>query len=168
MTFNHICIVVSDMEKAKHLWCDVLGFYAYSEMILPETTEPYSMFKVEEFEDIWGGKGCQSLMVGCVSAEGAFIELQQSLNPVAVKVPAEERRYGHGGIREIALTVTDIDGWFEKIQAAGYEVQTPYVWTLGNGTKSFLFYDDDGNQIQLVQVPEFDIPVDELQPYVAE
>jgi hypothetical protein len=49
-------------------------------------------------------------------------------------------------------TIDDItvDAWFEKIKAAGYEPQTDYVWTIGS-LRSFLFYDPDGNLIQLIE-----------------
>jgi predicted enzyme related to lactoylglutathione lyase len=47
------------------------------------------------------------------------------------------------------LLVEDIDGWYAKIRAAGYRMQTEYVWTCASLGRSFLFYDQDGNMIQL-------------------
>jgi hypothetical protein len=60
-------------------------------------------------------------------------------------------RYGYTGISELALKVSNIDDWLERIKAADYETQTDYVWTAGGTIKSFLFFDPDGNMIQLVE-----------------
>ena len=52
-------------------------------------------------------------------------------------------------MHELGLLVEDIDGWFARIRAAGYATQTEYVWPCGDFGRSFLFYDPDGNMIQL-------------------
>lgn len=50
---------------------------------------------------------------------------------------------------DFGLMIENIDAWFEKIRAAGYQTQTEYVWTCASLGRSFLFYDDDGNMIQM-------------------
>ena len=93
--------------------------------------------------------GARSRMAILVSAEGAIIELQQCENPAIARTPPEHQRYGHTGVHELGLLVNDIDGWFARIREAGYETQTEYVWPCGDFGRSFLFYDADGNMIQL-------------------
>ncbi|MFD2580226.1 VOC family protein [Novosphingobium colocasiae] len=63
--------------------------------------------------------------------------------------PRKNLRYGHTGIHELGLLVEGIDGWFEKIKAAGYRMQTDYVWQCAEIGRSFIFYDQDGNMIQI-------------------
>jgi predicted enzyme related to lactoylglutathione lyase len=47
--------------------------------------------------------------------------------------------------------VEDIDAYFTKVREAGLAVQTDYIWTTQSGDRSFIFYDREGNQIQLWQ-----------------
>ena len=82
-----------------------------------------------------------------------FIELQQPLTPLVKKTPQDILEYGYTGVTEVALTVTDIDAWFEKIKSAGYKLQTDYVWEAPIA-RTFLFYDHDGNIIQLIEMKE--------------
>jgi predicted enzyme related to lactoylglutathione lyase len=70
-------------------------------------------------------------------------------NPAIARTPPEHQRYGHTGVHELGLLVNDIDGWFARIREAGYATQTEYVWPCGDFGRSFLFYDADGNMIQL-------------------
>jgi len=90
-------------------------------------------------------------MVILSSKEGAMIELQQPMVPEVQKVGKEQLQYGYVGISELALRVPNVDEWFEKVKAAGYELQTSYVWNAGGIVRSFLFYDPDGNMVQMVE-----------------
>ena len=85
------------------------------------------------------------------SPDGAMIELQCPKAPRIEKTPPENLRYGHTGFHELGFQVDDVDGWFEKVRAAGYRTQTDYVWPWAVTGKSFLFYDQDGNLIQFCQ-----------------
>ena len=104
-------------------------------------------------EDIFGVKGARSRTVLLTSPDGAMIELQQPEVPKIQKTPPENLRYGHTGIHELGLLVKDIDAWFDKVRAAGYRTQTDYVWDCASIGRSFLFYDQDGNLIQLWESP---------------
>ena len=151
MRFHHMAVFVSDMEKAIRLWRDVLDFEITYDSEIPDGNEPgpgvYMTPKL--LDDIFGVSNARSRMVLMMSAEKAIIELQQCLNPKIEKTPRENLRYGHTGFHELGLSVVGIDAWFERIKAAGYEMQTDYVWPCAGIGRSFLFYDDDGNMIQL-------------------
>jgi hypothetical protein len=67
------------------------------------------------------------------------------------KVPVENLRYGYVGFSELAFKVDNIDEWFERVKSSKYELQTDYTWKAGGVVKSFLFYDTDGNMIQMVE-----------------
>ena len=151
MQFHHMAIFVSDLDKALHLWRDVLGFEVIVHTIIPDGTEPgpTTIMYPKLLDDIFKLQGARSRMALMMSREGALIELQQCEVPAIQKTPEENLRYGHTGFHELGLLVEDIDGWFQKIRAEGYRTQTDYVWRCGDLGRSFLFYDQDGNMIQL-------------------
>ncbi|MFD2136752.1 VOC family protein [Novosphingobium resinovorum] len=150
MKFHHMALMVTNLEDAIRLWRDVMGFELGVETVIPDGPEPgpNTFMYPALLDDIFKIKGARSRMALLSSKDGAFIELQECLNPAITKTPEENLRYGHTGIHELGLLVTDIDGWFEKVRA-GYRTQTDYVWQCASMGRSFLFYDQDGNMIQL-------------------
>lgn len=155
MRFHHMAVFVTDLQKAIRLWRDVLGFELAIETTIPDGPEPgpNTFMYPKLLDDIFKVKGARSKMALLSSPEGALIELQQCEVPDIQKTPPENLRYGHTGIHELGLLVEDIDGWFRKVREAGYETQTDYVWQCANIGRSFLFYDDDGNMIQMWEQP---------------
>ena len=151
MRFHHMAIFVTDIDAATHLWRDVMGFKVAVETTIPDGPEPgpKTFMYPQLLDDIFKVKGARSKMVLLASDEGALIELQQCEMPLIEKTPPEKLRYGHTGIHELGLQVENIDAWFDKVRAAGYRTQTDYVWTCASIGRSFLFYDADGNMIQL-------------------
>jgi len=151
MRFHHMAIFVSDLNAAIRLWRDVMGFKLIVEKTIPDGPAPAPDVYMypELLDDIFKVKGARSKMALLASAEGALIELQECEVPAIEKTPPEKLRYGHTGFHELGLVVDDIDAFFEKVRAAGYETQTEYVWTCADIGRSFLFYDDDGNMIQI-------------------
>ncbi len=155
MRFHHMAIFVSDMDAAVRLWRDVMGFKLNADTYIPDGKEPGpgTFIYPKLLEDIFGVKGARSRTVLLTSPDGAMIELQQPEVPKIQKTPPENLRYGHTGIHELGLLVKDIDAWFDKVRAAGYRTQTDYVWDCASIGRSFLFYDQDGNLIQLWESP---------------
>lgn len=152
MKFHHICLVVSDMEKSLALYRDVLGFSVHIDTVIPGGEGSRQFFTQATLDDIFKIKGAKSRMVMLSSTEGALIELQQPAVPMVRAVDRKYLRYGYVGISELAFDVSGIETWFEKIHAAGYEMQTDYVWSVQGGRlNSFIFYDDDGSMIQLCE-----------------
>ena len=150
MNIHHVCLVVTDMERALHLWRDTLGFTPYIDMTIPD--EGGAFFSQPTLDDIFKATGSRSRMVMLKSDEGAKIELQAPETPRVERQTREQLGYATGGLTELALDVKDIDSWFERVVAAGYDTQTDYVWSVGGGRlRSFLFHDADGALIQLVE-----------------
>ena len=147
MTFNHIMLVVSDMEKALSLWRDLLGFQIVFDSPCPDGV---MIDKITQ-DTCYGVEGVNTHLVLLASQEGAVIELQQPFVPECKVTPREFLDYSYTGLNELALTVTDIEEWFEKVRAAGYETTTDFIWKFGNLTKSFIFRDQDYNLIQLCE-----------------
>lgn len=165
MKFHHMAIFVSDMDAALKLWRDLFGFTIRVDTIIPDGDEagPNAYFSPALLDDIFGAKGSRSRMVILASPEGAVIELQQCEVPRLEKTPPEKLGYRQTGILELALEVENIDGWFEKIRAAGYSTQTEYVWPCANILRSFLFFDQDGNLIQLCEPMSANRPAPPIQ-----
>jgi catechol 2,3-dioxygenase-like lactoylglutathione lyase family enzyme len=151
MRFHHMAVMVSNLEAAIALWRDVLGFEIKIQCDIPDgpSPGPDTLMYPALLDDIFKIKGAHSRMALLSSADGALIELQECLTPKIQKTPEENLRYAHTGFHELGLLVEDIDGWYAKIRAAGYRMQTEYVWTCASLGRSFLFYDQDGNMIQL-------------------
>jgi catechol 2,3-dioxygenase-like lactoylglutathione lyase family enzyme len=159
MKFHHVAVFVSDTDRALALWRDTLGFTVVVDRTIPDVEAgDQARMSQDLLDDIFKVKNATSRMVLLQSDEGAMIELQQPSVPEIRKTPPETLGYGHTGIHEVAFLVDDIDGWFEKIRAAGYQTQTEYVWKWGVTGKSFLFYDDDGNMIQFNWQPHSTTP----------
>ena len=155
MQFDHICLVVSDLDEALQLWRDMFDFRVMYRMVIPDGREPGPdvMIPATLLDDVFKVKDARSEMAMLVSDEGSLIELQCCQHPHVTKTPVETMRYGNTGIRELALRVVDIDSWFARIRAAGYVTQTEYVWPFGTRGRTFLFEDSDANLIQLVERP---------------
>jgi len=153
MRFHHMALMVSDLPEAIHLWRDIMGFTLAVETVIPDGPEPgpRTFMYPQLLDDIFKVRGARSKMALLSSAQGALIELQQCENPKIQSTPPENLRYAHTGIHELGLLVDDIDYWFERVRAAGYRTQTEYVWQCASIGRSFLFYDADGNMIQLWQ-----------------
>lgn len=151
MRFHHMAVFVSDLEQALRLWRDVMGFKVVVRREIPDGDGPgpdvYMYPRL--LDDIFKVEGARSQMALLMSEEGALIELQQCEVPKIERTPPEKLRYGHTGFHELGLVVDDIDAFFDKVRAAGYETQTEYVWECANIGRSFLFYDHDGNMIQM-------------------
>jgi len=148
-----MAVFVSDLQEAIHLWRDVMGFDLVVETEIPDgaVAGPKTYMYPKLLDDIFKVKGARSRMALLASKEGALIELQQCEVPKIQRTPPENLRYGHTGFHELGLLVDDIDTFFAKVRAAGYQTQTEYVWQCADIGRSFLFYDTEGNMIQIWQ-----------------
>lgn len=161
MKFHHMAIMVSDIDRALALWRDTLGF----EVIQRRVTPDGEMVDQQTMDDIVRVKGATFEFTLVMSNGGAMIEINRSIVPEMEVTPKEDLGYHRTGIRELGLEVTNIDQWFDKIKAAGYETQTEYVWNAGPFGRTFLFFDQDHNLIQLFE-RSLDVQL-ETQPALA-
>jgi len=151
MRFHHVCLIVSDLDRALEMWTKLFDFKIDSQSVAPDyaiAAAPDSDFP-KLMQDITGRSDIRMKVTLLSSPGGARIELLHTLNPQVQKLPEEYHSYSQTGIREIGFRVDGIDAWFEKVKAAGYRLQTPYVWDFGDGARSFQFYDQDNHLIQL-------------------
>ncbi len=156
MRLHHVCLIVSDLQKAISMWTSLFDFKLDEQFTAPDdamAAAPDSTF-VKLLEDIWGIKGARTKVALLSSPGGALLELQEPINPAVRPLPQDYRTYNATGIREVCFHVQNIDGWFEKVKAQGYRLQTDYVWQARETSRTFMFYDDDGHLIQLWESPD--------------
>ena len=151
MRFHHMCIVTTNIDESIHLWRDVMGFELKVKMTLPDGEDyaPTVMAPRALLEDLYKVPGATSTVAVLISKDGAMIELLEPHIPDVQKTPADKLLYAHSGIHELGLVLEDIDGFFEKVRAAGYKTQTEYVWPCATMGRTFIFYDNEGNMIQI-------------------
>lgn len=151
MKFHHMMITVSNMDEAIRLWRDIMGFDLVYDGYLPDGKEkgPTCVMYPELLDAIFHTKDAKARCVLFQHKGGAMLEIQEPVNPAITITPKEKLKYGNTGVRELGLFVKDIDGFYKKIKEAGYEMQTDYVWDCATMGRSFLFFDYDGNMIQL-------------------
>jgi len=147
MKFHHMCIMVSDIDAALALWVDTMGFKVVDRRVTPDGV----MVDQATMDDIVKVEGAKFEFTLVMSDDGAMLEINRSIVPRMETSPHGAIDYSKTGIRELGLEVTDIDGWFDKIRAAGYRTQTDYVWNAGVFGRTFLFHDQDHNLIQLFE-----------------
>jgi catechol 2,3-dioxygenase-like lactoylglutathione lyase family enzyme len=151
MRFHHICILVSNLDRAIKMWTEVFDFELQGKFVGPDEDKGGSDTKLSELmEDIWGMKGPKTTVALLTSPGGAMLELQESINPPMQQTPAENFKYFKTNVMEVGFWVDDVDYWWDRVRAAGYKTQTDYVWSMGEA-RTFLFYDDDHHLIQLWQ-----------------
>lgn len=148
MRFHHMCLIVSDLDRAVAMWTGLMEFRLDKRFVAPHANDPDS---ARLMAAILAEDGMKTEIALLSSAGGALIELQQPRDGPIHRRKRHELSYRHTGIRELALAVDDIDRWWHRVRDAGYETQTDYVWTAGTLGRSFLFFDDDSNLIQLWQ-----------------
>jgi catechol 2,3-dioxygenase-like lactoylglutathione lyase family enzyme len=144
MTFDHINLVVRDMEAACAFYGGVLGLHQTFERIL-------------EGEWISTVAGVPNAVARCIFLEDergcVRLELLQYLQPRAEF--AEETRPHAPGFRHIAFTVDDIEAWCARLQQAGAEfvsapVKVPF--DVGGRTKRLCYFrDPEGNLLELAE-----------------
>lgn len=151
MRFHHMCIVTTNIDRQIKMWEDLMGFETKVKMTIPDGEDwgPAVMAPRPLLEDLYKVPGATATVAVMLSKDGAMIELLEPHIPDTQQTPREQLLYAHSGIHELGLVLEGIDAFFEKVRAQGYQTQTEYVWPCATMGKTFLFYDPDGNMIQI-------------------
>jgi glyoxylase I family protein len=132
--FSHISVQVTNLERAKHFYLDILGLSV--------------LFDVElegpGLDSVTGSAGAKGRMVGCLVPGGGMIELVQGI--------------GHGSAVDgksdsmiFSLCVEDLDEAYRSLKSAGIQ---PLQEPAGvEGVRMFFVRDPDGRQIELIEFP---------------
>ena len=138
VSFCHLVVGVTDMDRALEFYRDVLGMEVVFETLV--SGEPFDAAlhaKRQQEGRVVGG------LVG-----GLMVELiSLGANPPDHK-PA---RRGITGIHSMSLSVTDLDDTYRRIIAAGYTPeQEPFE--IG-GVRMFFVKDSDGTAVEFIELP---------------
>jgi catechol 2,3-dioxygenase-like lactoylglutathione lyase family enzyme len=138
VSFCHLVVGVTDMDRALAFYRDVLGMDVVFETLISG----------ESFDAVLHAKRKQEGRVAGGLLGGLMIELL-SLGPKpATDKPA---RRGITGIQNVSLSVTDLDHTHRRISDAGYPPeQQPFE--IG-GVRMFFVKDPDGTPVEFIELP---------------
>jgi len=150
---RHVAIGVSDLEKARDFYRDVLGFGD----VLHEFKG-----RMPELDEVTGGKEMELAVLGHrPQGESAFPLLERAIVKL-VHTPGykgkaifEGRRWGDIGLMEMAFDVSDLAGTVNGLISGGAELyHTPTHVDMGSGTTASFSYikDPDRNLLEMVEV----------------
>ena len=157
-SFHHQMTTVKDMDEAIHLYRDVLGLELTARIIVPN----------DALSDDVGSQGVWADGIDHVweiatldNGKGAPIELCHPIYPEVVLNGNTDNSpvtgttdYGFTGHTEQGFAVNDdINEWYKWIVANGYRPQSE-PWETSPGCMTFVFYDKEGNVIQLLEDSE--------------
>jgi catechol 2,3-dioxygenase-like lactoylglutathione lyase family enzyme len=138
VSFCHLVVGVTDMDRALAFYRDVLGMEVVFETLISG----------EPFDAVLHAKRQQEGRVVGGLLGGLMVELLSlGANPPADK----PTRRGITGIHNVSLSVTDLDDTHRRIIAAGYQPdQTPFE--IG-GVRMFFVKDPDGTPVEFIELP---------------
>jgi catechol 2,3-dioxygenase-like lactoylglutathione lyase family enzyme len=138
VSFCHLVVGVTDMDRALSFYRDVLGMEVVFETLISGQPFDAVLHATREQEGrVVGG------LLG-----GLMIELLS----LGANSPEQEQRRGITGIHNVSLSVTDLDDAHRRIAAAGYTPdQEPFE--IG-GVRMFFVKDPDGTPVELIELPD--------------
>jgi catechol 2,3-dioxygenase-like lactoylglutathione lyase family enzyme len=138
VSFCHLMVGVTDMDRALAFYRDALGMDVVFETLI--SGEPFDAVlhaKREQEGRVVGG------LLG-----GLMVELLSLGGTPATDKPA---RRGITGIQNISLSVVDLDDTHRRMREAGYEPdQDPFE--IG-GVRMFFVKDPDGTPVEFIELP---------------
>jgi catechol 2,3-dioxygenase-like lactoylglutathione lyase family enzyme len=139
VSFCHLVVGVTDMDRALAFYRDVLGMDVVFETLMSgESFDAALHAKREQEGRVVGG------LLG-----GLMIELLS----LGSKPVADSRgRRGITGIQNVSLSVTDLDDAHRRVREAGYSPeQDPFE--IG-GVRMFFVKDPDGTPVEFIELPD--------------
>ena len=142
VSFCHLVVGVTDMDRALAFYRDALGMEVVFE----------SLISGEPFDAVLHATRKQEGRVVGGLLGGLMVELL-SLGPKPDGTPdtAKPARRGITGIHNVSLSVTDLNDTHRRITAAGYTPdQAPFE--IG-GVRMFFVKDPDGTPVEFIELP---------------
>lgn len=137
VSFCHLVVGVTDMDRALAFYRDVLGMDIVFE----------SLISGEPFDAVLHATRKQEGRVVGGLLGGLMVELLS----IGAKQPEQKRRPGITGIHNVSLSVIDLDDTHRRIVAAGYTPdQEPFE--IG-GVRMFFVKDPDGTPVEFIELP---------------
>ena len=138
VSFCHLVVGVTDMDRALAFYRDVLGMDVVFETLISG----------EPFDAVLHAKRKQEGRVVGGLLGGLMIELLSLGAKPATDKPA---RRGITGIQNVSLSVIDLDDTHRRIRNAGYPPQQD-PFEIG-GVRMFFVNDPDGTPVEFIELP---------------
>ncbi len=137
VSFCHLVIGVTDMDRAVAFYRDLLGMEVVFETLI--SGEPFDAA-------LHATRKQEGRVVG-----GLLGGLMVELLSLGTKPPARTHRPSITGIHNLSLSVPDLDDAHRRITTAGYTPdQEPFE--IG-GVRMFFVKDPDGTPVELIELP---------------
>ncbi|WP_081285934.1 VOC family protein [Mycobacterium colombiense] len=138
VSFCHLVVGVTDMDRALAFYRDVLGMEVVFETLI--SGEPFDAA-------LHSNRKQEGRVVGGLLG-GLMIELLS----IGADPPRQKQRRGITGIHNVSLSVTDLDDTHRRIIDAGYTPdQAPFE--IG-GVRMFFVKDPDGTPVEFIELPD--------------
>ncbi|WP_255361973.1 VOC family protein [Mycobacterium sp. 1081908.1] len=138
VSFCHLVIGVTDMDRALAFYRDALGMDVVFETLI--SGEPFDAA-------LHARRKQEGRVVG-----GLLGGLMVELLSLGTKPDTEKQRRGVTGIHNVSLRVPDLDDANRRIAAAGYPPdQEPFE--IG-GVRMFFVKDPDGTPVEFIELPD--------------
>ena len=138
VSFCHLVVGVSDMDRALAFYRDLLGMEVVFERLISG----------EPFDAVLHAKHKPAGRVVGGLLGGLMVELLSLGAELATDKPA---RRGIIGIQNVSLSVTDLNDTHRRISGAGYQPeQEPFE--IG-GVRMFFVKDPDGTPVEFIELP---------------
>jgi catechol 2,3-dioxygenase-like lactoylglutathione lyase family enzyme len=138
MSFCHLVVGVTDVDRALAFYRDVLGMEVVFETLISGEAFDAVLHATRKQE----GRAVGGLL------GGLMVEL---LSLGTKRAPDKPARRGITGIHNVSLSVTDLDDTHRRITAAGYTPnQEPFE--IG-GVRMFFVEDPDGTAVEFIELP---------------
>lgn len=145
---HHTAISTGDLERSLRFYRDLLGF---------ETVFSFDWNVGTEVLDRITGLKDSSARVVMLKAGNACVEIFQYETPKP-KLGEARRPVCDHGLTHICLEVTDIDGEYERLKAAGMVFHCP-PQEARRGLRATYGRDPDGNVVELLEVRDNKIAI---------
>jgi len=136
--FSHVCVGVSDLERALAFYRDGLGLRVIFDVELDGPG----------MESVTGEAGARGRMVGCL-VPGSLVTIELLWFAHRAGAAAQARR--STGYTNVSLAVADLDAAYAALVARGVRpLQRPVEV---GGVRMFFVADPDGTPIELIEFP---------------
>ena len=151
----HYSHCVSDVERSRRFYADVLGFRTVFEIDFDDAATAKVMgFPTCKFKGIF------------MARDGMRIELIGFTDPAPDRT-ARRRRSNEIGHSHLSFYVTSLDAALAELRAHGVPIDEETRQVLPSGIECCVLRDPDGFPIEIVQTPTLDLVPYEM-PYVPE
>jgi len=134
VAFNHLGQCVTDLERSKRFYCDLLGFRFDREIIPPD----------ELSAKLMGLDGALGMTAAYLERDGLVLELLHYAAPGQTR-PYAPRTMNEPGLTHISLSVDDVDAVLARVADFGGTVLAGT--NIGNGV---FIKDPDGQLVELL------------------